>query len=35
VTPELLTEIYWQTKNSDAPQAESVWMGLKEVNHGA
>jgi pyruvate/2-oxoacid:ferredoxin oxidoreductase alpha subunit len=35
VTPELLTEIYWQTKKSDAPQAESVWMGLKEVNHGA
>lgn len=32
VTPELLTEIYWQTKNSKTPQRESVWMGLKEVN---
>ncbi|MBA4397963.1 MAG: pyruvate ferredoxin oxidoreductase, partial [Syntrophus sp. (in: bacteria)] len=33
VTPEMLTEIYRQTKNSDAPQAESVWMGIKEVKH--
>jgi hypothetical protein len=33
VTPELLTQIYWQTKNSDAPQKESVWMGLHEVKY--
>ncbi|PKN60455.1 MAG: pyruvate ferredoxin oxidoreductase [Deltaproteobacteria bacterium HGW-Deltaproteobacteria-11] len=33
VTPEMLTEIYRQTKNSDAPQKESVWMGLHEVKY--
>lgn len=33
VTPEMLTEIYRQTKNSAAPQKESVWIGLKEVKH--
>jgi pyruvate/2-oxoacid:ferredoxin oxidoreductase alpha subunit len=33
VTPEMLTQIYWQTKNSDAPQKESVWMGLHEVKY--
>jgi pyruvate ferredoxin oxidoreductase alpha subunit len=33
VTPELLTEIYWRTKDSEAPQVESIWMGLKEVDH--
>jgi pyruvate/2-oxoacid:ferredoxin oxidoreductase alpha subunit len=33
VTPEMLTQIYWQTKKSDAPQMESVWMGLHEVKH--
>ena len=31
ITPELLVEIYRQTKNSETPQKESVWMGLKEV----
>ena len=31
VTPELLEEIYWKTKNSDAPERESVWIGLQEV----
>lgn len=31
VTPELLEEIYWKTKNSDAPEKESVWIGLQEV----
>jgi hypothetical protein len=33
VTPELLTEIYWRTKSSDAPPKESVWMGLHEVKY--
>ena len=28
VTPEILTEIYWKTKNSTAPIDESVWVGL-------
>lgn len=28
VTPEVLTEIYWKTKNSTAPIDESVWVGL-------
>ena len=31
ITPELLVEVYRQTKNSETPQKESVWMGLKEV----
>jgi pyruvate/2-oxoacid:ferredoxin oxidoreductase alpha subunit len=31
VTPEVLEEIYWKTKNSDAPEKESVWIGLQEV----
>ncbi|MDQ5986331.1 MAG: 2-oxoisovalerate ferredoxin oxidoreductase alpha subunit [Syntrophus sp. SKADARSKE-3] len=30
VTPELLEKIYWQTKDSDIPRNESVWMGLRE-----
>lgn len=33
VTPELLEMIYWQTKNSDVPPRESVWMGLREVKN--
>ncbi len=33
VTPALLAEIYRQVKESEAPQRESIWMGLKEVNH--
>jgi len=33
VTPELLEMIYWQTKTSDVPQKESVWMGLREVKN--
>jgi pyruvate/2-oxoacid:ferredoxin oxidoreductase alpha subunit len=33
VTPETLTGIYRQTKNSDAPQMDSVWVGLHEVKH--
>jgi pyruvate/2-oxoacid:ferredoxin oxidoreductase alpha subunit len=28
VTPEILLEIYWKTKNSTAPKDESVWVGL-------
>jgi pyruvate ferredoxin oxidoreductase alpha subunit len=30
VTPEILTEIYWKTKNSTAPKEESVWIGLSD-----
>ncbi len=33
VTPELLEEIYWKTKQSEVPE-ESVWVGLQEVTHG-
>jgi pyruvate/2-oxoacid:ferredoxin oxidoreductase alpha subunit len=33
ITPELLEMIYWQTKNSDVPKKESVWMGLREVKN--
>jgi pyruvate/2-oxoacid:ferredoxin oxidoreductase alpha subunit len=28
VTPEILSEIYWKTKNSTVPKSESVWVGL-------
>jgi len=31
VTPEMLEDIYWKTKNSAAPENESVWIGLQEV----
>jgi pyruvate/2-oxoacid:ferredoxin oxidoreductase alpha subunit len=34
VTPEVLEEIYWNTKNSAAPERESIWIGLQEVRHG-
>jgi pyruvate/2-oxoacid:ferredoxin oxidoreductase alpha subunit len=30
VTPEVLTEIYWKTKNSTGPIAESIWVGLAD-----
>jgi len=30
VTPEILAEIYWKTKNSPLPESESVWVGLNE-----
>ncbi|UCE83766.1 MAG: pyruvate ferredoxin oxidoreductase [Deltaproteobacteria bacterium] len=33
VTTEVIENIYYLTKNSTAPQQESVWMGLHEVNH--
>ena len=35
VTPEVLEEIYWKTKNSAAPERESIWIGLQEVRHGS
>jgi pyruvate/2-oxoacid:ferredoxin oxidoreductase alpha subunit len=35
ITPELLEEIYWATKKSEAPVQESIWMGLQEAGHGA
>ena len=28
VTPEILSEIYWETKNNTTPKNESVWIGL-------
>jgi len=28
VTPETLEEIYWKTKTTDKPEAESIWIGL-------
>jgi pyruvate/2-oxoacid:ferredoxin oxidoreductase alpha subunit len=28
VTPETLEEIYWKTKSTDKPDAESIWIGL-------
>ncbi|MBN2255412.1 MAG: pyruvate ferredoxin oxidoreductase [Deltaproteobacteria bacterium] len=31
VTTDVIKEIYRKTKNSDIPEAESVWMGLQEV----
>jgi len=31
ITPEMLEEIYWKTKNSPAPENESIWIGLQEV----
>jgi pyruvate/2-oxoacid:ferredoxin oxidoreductase alpha subunit len=34
VTPEVLEQIYWKTKQRPIPERESVWIGLQEVNHG-
>jgi pyruvate ferredoxin oxidoreductase alpha subunit len=31
VTPDMLTEIYRRTKDSGTPEAESIWVGLREV----
>mgnify|MGYP000892592145 FL=1 len=31
VTPAVLEDIYLRTKNSAAPERESVWIGLQEV----
>jgi len=30
VTPETIEDIYWQTKNSDSPPAENIWIGLDQ-----
>ena len=30
VTPQTIADIYWQTKNSDAPKSESIWIGLNQ-----
>jgi len=30
VTPQTIEDIYWQTKNFDAPKSESIWIGLNE-----
>jgi len=31
VTEDVLEEIYWNTKNNEVPEKESIWMGLQEV----
>ncbi len=33
VTTSVIEEIYWRTKNSEAPGHESIWVGLHEVDH--
>ena len=30
VTPEILAEIYWKTKNNLVPESDSVWVGLND-----
>ncbi|MEJ2656703.1 MAG: pyruvate ferredoxin oxidoreductase [Desulfobacterales bacterium] len=30
VTPDTLSEIYWKTKHCDAPEDESIWVGLMD-----
>ena len=32
VTTSVLMDIYNQTKTSNTPSAESIWVGLQEVN---
>ncbi|MFA6413505.1 MAG: hypothetical protein WCW53_12480, partial [Syntrophales bacterium] len=32
ITVQLLEEIYFDVKGSDAPRKESIWVGLQEVN---
>jgi pyruvate ferredoxin oxidoreductase alpha subunit len=34
VTPDLIEEIYRQTRAAEAPPVEGVWIGLKEASHG-
>jgi len=34
VTPEVLDEIYQRTKETDRPEGEGIWIGLKEAGHG-
>jgi pyruvate/2-oxoacid:ferredoxin oxidoreductase alpha subunit len=31
VTTDVLEDIYWDTKNNEVPEKESIWMGLQEV----
>jgi pyruvate/2-oxoacid:ferredoxin oxidoreductase alpha subunit len=31
VTVDVLEDIYWDTKNNEVPEKESIWMGLQEV----
>jgi pyruvate/2-oxoacid:ferredoxin oxidoreductase alpha subunit len=33
ITTEVIEDIYWLTKNSTAPENESSWVGLREVDH--
>ena len=33
ITTEVIEEIYWLAKNSTAPETESSWVGLREVDH--
>ena len=33
ITTEVIEEIYWLAKNSTAPENESSWVGLREVDH--
>ena len=33
VTTSVIEEIYWRTKNSAAPEQDSLWVGLQEVDH--
>jgi pyruvate/2-oxoacid:ferredoxin oxidoreductase alpha subunit len=33
ITTEVIENIYWLTKNSTAPENESSWVGLREVDH--
>ena len=30
VTPQTIEDIYWQTKTSNAPKSESIWIGLNQ-----
>jgi len=31
VTADILEDIYWRTKKNEAPERESIWLGLQEV----
>ena len=33
ITTEVIEDIYWLTKKSTAPENESSWVGLREVDH--
>ena len=34
ITTQVIENIYWRTKNSPAPESDSIWVGLQEVDHG-